>query len=87
MSAEPAGSGDNSIDASHLHTFVERIERMNEEIKALNDDKRDIYAEAKGAGFDAKVLKKVVAIRTQDRDKRHEEETILDCYLAALGMA
>ncbi len=74
------------IAAGHLRAFVERIERMEEEKKALADDIKDIYGEAKGNGFDTKILRKVIALRKQDRDKRHEEETILDLYLAALGM-
>lgn len=81
------GHNSSTVNEGHLLAFVERIERMNEEIKALNSDKKDIYAEAKGNGFDPKILKKVVAIRGQDRDARIEEETILDLYLSALGMA
>lgn len=82
-----SGDVDNgAVDGRHLKAFVERIERMEEEIKALNDDKRDIYAEAKATGFDVKILKKVVALRRLDRDKRREEEEILDLYLSALGM-
>lgn len=73
------------VDAGHLRAFVERIERMEEEIKALNDDKRDIYGEAKSMGFDVAILKKVVAYRRQDRDKRIEHQTILELYLHALG--
>ena len=75
------------VNASHLRAFVERIERMNEEIKALNDDKRDIFSEAKSDGFDPKIIKRVVQLRSQDRDKRREEEAILGLYLAALGMS
>lgn len=73
------------VDAGHLRAFIERIERVEEEIRALNDDKRDIYAEAKGSGFDKHIMRKVVALRRMDRDKRLEEETILDLYLSALG--
>ena len=75
------------VNGGQLRAFVERIERLEEEKKALADDIKDVYAEAKGNGFDAKVIRKVVSIRKQDRDKRLEEETILDLYLAALGMA
>jgi uncharacterized protein (UPF0335 family) len=87
--SETTSLGHNSgqVDASHLRAFVERIQRMNEEIKALNDDKKDIYAEAKGNGFDVKTLKAVVAICAQDRGKRQEEQSLLDVYLSALGMA
>lgn len=79
--------GHNSVDNSHLKSFVERIERTEEEIKALNEDKRDIYAEAKSNGFDVPVLKKVISIRRMYRDKRIEMETILDLYLSAVGDA
>jgi uncharacterized protein (UPF0335 family) len=79
--------GHNSVDSGHLKAFVERIEQIESEIKDRNDDKKDIYAEAKGNGFDVAILKKVVSIRRMDRDKRIEMETILDLYLAALGEA
>jgi len=76
-----------TVNASHLRAFIERIEKLEEEIKALNDDKRDVYGETKGAGYDTKIIKKIVALRRQDRDKRMEEEAVLDLYLSALGMA
>jgi uncharacterized protein (UPF0335 family) len=85
MNAPAAAS--EPVDASHLRAFVERIERLEEEKKALADDIKDVYAEAKGNGFDTKVIRKVVSIRRQDREKRREEEEILDLYLSALGMA
>ena len=70
----------------HLKAFVERIERLEEEKKALSDDIRDVYAEAKGNGFDVKALRQVVRLRKQDKDERAEQEAILDTYLQALGM-
>ena len=69
-----------------LKAFVERVERLEEEKKALSDDVKDVYAEAKGNGFDVKIMRKIISIRKQDRDKRREEEEILDLYLAALGI-
>ena len=75
-----------AVNASHLRAFIERIEKLEEEIRALNDDKKDIYSECKGTGYDAKIVKKIVGIRRMDRDKRREEEEILDLYLSALGM-
>lgn len=72
--------------AGQLRAFVERIERVEEEIKDLNDDKKDIYAEAKGNGFSPAIIKKVVGIRRQDADKRKEESEVLALYLQALGM-
>ena len=70
-----------------LKAIIERIERLEEEKKTISDDIRDVYAEAKGNGFDAKIMRKIVSIRKQDREKRREEETILDLYLAALGIS
>ena len=84
MNAPAAAS--EPVDASHLRAFVERIERLEEEKKALADDIKDVYAEAKGNGFDVKIMRKIISIRKQDRDKRREEEEILDLYLAALGI-
>lgn len=71
---------------SQLRSFVERIERLEEEKKTITDDIKDVYGEAKGAGFDQKQLKKVIAIRKMDPDERNEQEAILETYLAALGM-
>ena len=76
----------DSVAQDQLKAFVERIERLEEEKKAIADDIRDIYAEAKGNGFDTKVLRQVVKIRKQDRAERLEQEALLDLYLAALGM-
>ena len=69
-----------------LRAFVERIERLEEEKKAISDDIAEVYAEAKGNGFDTKVLRQVVKIRKQDTNERLEQEAILDTYMAALGM-
>jgi uncharacterized protein (UPF0335 family) len=85
MNAETATS-DPAVNAGHLRAFIERIEKLEEEKKAIADDIKDVYAEAKGTGFDSKILRKIVSIRKQDRDQRREEEEILDLYLAALGM-
>jgi uncharacterized protein (UPF0335 family) len=71
---------------AHLKAFVERIERLEEEKKALADDIRDVYAEAKGTGFDVKALREVVKIRKQDVDERQEHAAILDTYCHALGI-
>src|SRR6202046_3023902 len=69
-----------------LKAFVERVERLEEEKKAIADDIRDVYAEAKGNGFDVKALRAVVRLRKQDVDERKEQEAILETYLHALGM-
>jgi len=69
-----------------LKAFVERVERLEEEKKAIADDIRDVYAEAKGNGFDVKTLRVVVRLRKQDVNERKEQEAILETYLHALGM-
>ena len=69
-----------------LRTFVARIERLEEEKAALAADLREVYAEAKGNGFDLKALRSVVRLRKQDENKRREEEAVLSTYLHALGM-
>jgi uncharacterized protein (UPF0335 family) len=69
-----------------LKAIVERVERLEEEKKAIADDIRDVYAEAKGNGFDIKALRTVVRLRKQDKQEREEQEAILDTYLQALGM-
>jgi uncharacterized protein (UPF0335 family) len=69
-----------------LKAFVERVERLEEEKKAIAEDIRDVYAEAKGNGFDVKTLRVVVRLRKQDINERKEQEAILETYLHALGM-
>ena len=69
-----------------LKAFVERIERLEEEKKAISDDIRDVYAEAKGNGYDVKAMRAVVRLRKQDKDERTEYEAVLETYMHALGM-
>jgi uncharacterized protein (UPF0335 family) len=69
-----------------LQSIVERIERLGEEIKGLQDDQKDVYAEAKGNGFDVKALRKVVAMRKLDPAHRAEQAAVLETYMHALGM-
>ena len=77
----------NGVARDQLRAFIERIERLEEEKKSIADDIKDVYAEAKGTGFDTKVLRKVVTIRKQDQNERMEQEAVLYLYLHALGMA
>ena len=77
---------DTSVAADLLKSFVERIERLEEEKAALSGDIKEVYAEAKGNGFDTKALRKIVAIRRRDYAERKEEAAILDLYMQALGM-
>jgi uncharacterized protein (UPF0335 family) len=74
------------VAQDQLRSFVERIERLEEEKKTIGDDIKDVYAEAKGNGFDTKVLRKVISLRKQDANERAEQDAILDLYLQALGM-
>jgi uncharacterized protein (UPF0335 family) len=69
-----------------LKAIIERIERLEEEKKTISDDIRDVYAEAKGNGYDVKALRTIVRMRKQDANERAEEETILETYMQALGM-
>jgi uncharacterized protein (UPF0335 family) len=73
--------------AKQLKAIVERIERLLEEMKALQDDVKDVYAEAKGNGFDTKIIRKIVSLRKKNAAERQEEEALLDLYMHALGMA
>jgi uncharacterized protein (UPF0335 family) len=72
--------------ANQLKTVVERIERLEEEKKAIADDIRDVYAEAKGNGYDVKALRTIIRLRKQDKTERQEHEAILETYMHALGM-
>ena len=86
MAKQPTVSSD-SVAQDQIRAFIERIERMEEEKKAIADDIKEIYAEAKGNGFDTKVLRQIVRIRKQDHAERMEQEALLELYMAALGMA
>jgi uncharacterized protein (UPF0335 family) len=77
--SEPGG-----VAGDQLRAFVERIENIEEEIRSLTEDKKEIFAEAKGEGFDVKILKEVIRIRKQDHDERQEHESLLEVYLHAL---
>ena len=75
-----------SFAEGQLKSLVERIERLEEEKKTIAGDIKEVYAEAKGHGFDTKILRKVISIRKKDREEHAEEEAMLDLYLNALGM-
>ena len=76
-----------TLTKDQLRSIVERIERLEEEKKTISDDIRDVYAEAKGNGYDVKALRTIVRLRKQDANERAEQEAILDTYMNALGMA
>ena len=72
------------IAGDRIRSFIERVEHIDEEIKALNEGKKEVWSEAKGEGFDVKVLKEVLRLRKQDKDERDEQESLLDLYLRAM---
>ena len=74
------------IAGERLRSFIERIERLEEEKRALSGDIKEVYAEAKGNGFDAKIMRQLIRIRRMDKDDLDEQETLLDVYKRALGM-
>jgi uncharacterized protein (UPF0335 family) len=74
------------IQGDRLQSFIERIERLEEEKAALASDIKDVYSEAKGTGFDTKIMRQILKLRKMDRDDLQEQETLLELYKAALGM-
>ena len=74
------------IAGDRLRSFIERIERLEEEKRTLSADIKEVYAEAKGTGFDAKTMRQIIRIRRMDKDDLDEQETLLDIYKRALGM-
>ena len=74
------------IAGERLKSFIERVERLEEEKRALAEDIKEVYAEAKGVGFDVKIMRQIVKIRMMDQDELDEQETLLDVYKRALGM-
>jgi uncharacterized protein (UPF0335 family) len=75
----------NGTAQTQLKSIIERVERLEQEKAEISEQIKEVFAEAKGNGFDVKILRKIVRIRKQDRAKRMEEEAILDLYLSALG--
>lgn len=78
--------GTGGIAVDRLRTFIERIERLEEEKKGIQDDIKDIYAEAKGTGFDTKVMRQIIRIRRMEKEDRQEMDALLELYRAALGI-
>jgi uncharacterized protein (UPF0335 family) len=82
---ENIASGSGGVAADRLRSFIERVERLEEDKAAIMTDIKEVYAEAKGEGYDTKILRQVIRIRKMDRAERQEQEAILDLYLSALG--
>lgn len=75
------------VSGKRLKSFIERVERLEEEKKAIAEDIRDVYSEAKSVGFEPKIMRKIVSLRKSNLEKRREEQELLDLYMAAIGMA
>ena len=75
------------IAGNRILSFIERIEQIDEELKALTEGKKEVFSEAKGEGFDVRVLKEILRLRKQDKDERDEHESLLDLYLRAMQNA
>jgi uncharacterized protein (UPF0335 family) len=84
---EDAAEKPSNVSGARLKSFLERIERLEEEKKALAEDVRDIYSEAKSTGFEPKIMRKIISLRKTNLEKRREERELLDLYMSAIGMA
>lgn len=86
--ADDASAADDVLTQqaqTRLRSFLERIERLEEDKAVVANDLKEVYAEAKGEGFDTKILRKVIRLRKQDKVRRQEEEALIDLYLSAIG--
>lgn len=86
MTGHNSGAATGGIAADRLRSIIDRVDRLEEERKALAGDIKDIFSEAKSAGFDVKVIKQIIKLRNQDPAEVEEQETLLDIYRRALGM-
>lgn len=84
---QDSGTDSYDVTADELRQFIERFERLEQEKKDITDAQKEVMAEAKGRGYDTKVMRKVIALRKRDKDDLAEEEAVLEMYKAALGMA
>ena len=78
---------DVTIPGGKIRAFVERIENLDTELSELNEQKKEVFAEAKGEGFDVKILKEIIKLRKQDQEERDEREGLLDLYMRAMEQA
>ena len=86
MAEDITADSAQTVAAGQLRAFIERIERLEEEKQTIADDIKEVFAEAKGTGFDTKAMRTIIRLRKKDQAEREEEEAMLDLYLAALGM-
>ena len=82
----PDGQADKGVSAQRLKSFIQRIERLEEEKKVMGADIREVYSEAKSSGFDTKIMRKVIALRRLEPSERQEQEAMLQVYIDAIGM-
>ena len=87
MSNETAEIGHNSVAGDRIKAFIERVERLEEEKKSIAEDIKEVYAEAKGVGFDVKTIKTIVKMRKIEEQKRAEEQALLETYMNAIQMS
>ena len=78
---------DIGIPGARLRSFIERVEQIDLELQALNEGKKEVFAEAKGEGFDVKILKEIIKLRKQNQDERDERDSLLDTYMRAIESA
>ena len=78
---------DVTIPGGKIRSFVERVENIDGELQELNEQKKEVFAEAKGEGFDVKILKEIIKLRKQDQEERDERESLLDLYMRAMETA
>ena len=76
----------DNVSGARLKSFLARIERLEEEKKALSEDIRDVYSEAKGTGFEPRIMRKIISLRKANLEKRREDQELLELYMAAIGM-
>ncbi len=81
----PDGQADKGVSAQRLKSFITRIERLEEEKKAMGADIREVYSEAKSSGFDVKIMRKVIALRRMEPNERQEQEALMQVYIDAIG--
>ena len=81
----PDGQADQGVSAQRLKSFITRIERLEEEKKAMGADIREVYSEAKSSGFDVKIMRKVIALRRLEPAERQEQEALMQVYIDAIG--
>jgi uncharacterized protein (UPF0335 family) len=78
---------DVTVSGGRIRSFIERIENLDNELQELNEQKKEVFSEAKAEGFDVKILKEIIKLRKQDQDERDEHETLLDLYMRAMEQA